>query len=179
MLGHTKSSSRAISLQQACTVVPQNYVKFCFESAIQPPSLVSVLLPDHSTGWMLVHGDAHPPALPPDGASGTAATKDHHVFSRVAESLLLSHSPTAIRNCGPSNTYHDREPKNYWCPSLLSPAHTFVSYMHPLKSERSFLLWAKLLLSVTVFASRITSQDEPSNFGSAVLQPLERQTYYC
>lgn len=113
MLGHTKRSSRAISLQQACTVVPQNYVKFCFESAIQPPSLVSVLLPDHSTGWMLVHGDAHPPALPPDGASGTAATKDHHVFSRVAESLLLSHSPTAIRNCGPSNTYHDREPKNY------------------------------------------------------------------
>lgn len=100
---------------------------------------------------MLVHGDAHPPALPPDGASGKATTKDHHVFSRVAESLLLSHSPTAIRNCGPSNTYHDREPKNYWCPSLLSPAHTFVSYMHPLKSERSFLLWAKLLLSVTTF----------------------------
>lgn len=113
MLGHTKRSSRAISLQQACTVVPQNYVKFCFESAIQPPRLVSVLLPDHSTGWMLVHGDAHPPALPPDGASGKATTKDHHVFSRVAESLLLSHSPTAIRNCGPSNTYHDREPKNY------------------------------------------------------------------
>lgn len=119
---------------------------------------------------MLVHGDAHPPALPPDGASGTATTKDHHVFSRVAESLLLSHSPTAIRNCGPSNTYHDREPKNYWCPSLLSPAHTFVSYMNPLKSEHSFLLWAKLLLSVTTF---LPAELPPRmNQATLVLQPF-------
>lgn len=72
----------------------------------------------------------------------------------------------------------DRELKKIIDVTAESSPQIFVLHAFPEIRTVFFSVGQTHLVYKSSFASRITSQDELSNFRLAVLQPLERQTYY-